>query len=168
MNLSFLAQLAPTVASALGGPLAGMATELLASKLGIKPEETQQMLQSSKLTADQVASIQQAEIELKAKAQELGLDFEKLAVDDRKSARDMQISTHSWVPPVLAIGITLGFFGILFALMLGYAAKSDELMIMLGSLSTAWAGVVSFFFGSSASSQKKDDLLHKSTPVGNP
>ena len=168
MDMSFLKQLAPTVASALGGPLAGMATELLASKLGIKPEETQQMLQSSKLTADQVASIQQAEIELKAKAQELGLDFEKLAVDDRKSARDMQISTHSWVPPVLAIGITLGFFGILFALMLGYAAKSDELMIMLGSLSTAWAGVVSFFFGSSASSQKKDDLLHKSTPVGNP
>ena len=165
MNLGFLAQLAPTIASAMGGPLAGMAAEVIASKLGVHPDDAQKMLETGKLTGDQVAAIQAAEIELKSKAQSMGLDFEKLANDDRKSARDMQIATHSWVPPMLAIGITLGFFGILFALMLGYAAKSDELMIMLGSLSTAWAGVVSFFFGSSASSQKKDDLLHKSQPV---
>mgnify|MGYP003336481863 FL=1 len=165
MNLSFLTQLAPTVASALGGPLAGMATELLASKLGVKPEETQQMLQSSKLTADQVASIQQAEIELKAKAQEMGLDFAKLENDDRKSARDMQVATKSWIPSTLAIGITLGFFGILAGLMSGKVVAGPEIEIMLGSLGTAWTGIVAFYFGSSASSQKKDDLLHKSTPV---
>jgi membrane-bound ClpP family serine protease len=165
MNLGFLAQLAPTVASALAGPLGGMAVEILASKLGLPPEQAQKALESGKLTSDQVASIQQAEIELKAKAQEMGLDFEKLANDDRKSARDMQINTHSWIPPVMAIIVTLGFFGILFALMSGKVAKGDEVMIMLGSLGTAWTGIISFYFGSSASSQKKDDLLHKSTPV---
>jgi len=165
MNLGFLAQLAPTVATALTGPLGGMAVEILASKLGVPPEQAQKALESGKLTSDQVAAIQQAEIELKAKAQEMGLDFEKLSNDDRKSARDMQINTHSWIPPVMAIIVTIGFFGILFALMSGKVTKGDEVMIMLGSLGTAWTGIISFYFGSSASSQKKDDLLHKSTPV---
>jgi len=165
MNLGFLAQLAPTVASALAGPLGGMAVEILATKLGVPPEQAQKALESGKLTSDQVAAIQQAEIELKAKAQEMGLDFEKLSNDDRKSARDMQINTHSWIPPVMAIIVTIGFFGILFALMSGKVTKGDEVMIMLGSLGTAWTGIISFYFGSSASSQKKDDLLHKSTPV---
>ena len=94
-----------------------------------------------------------------------GLDFAKLENDDRKSARDMQVATKSWIPSTLAIGITLGFFGILAGLMSGKVVAGPEIEIMLGSLGTAWTGIVAFYFGSSASSQKKDDLLHKSTPV---
>lgn len=77
----------------------------------------------------------------------------------------MQVATKSWVPPLLAISITLGFFGILLSLMYGQVQKTDEVMIMLGSLGTAWTGVVGFYFGSSQSSQNKDNLLHQSTPV---
>ena len=74
----------------------------------------------------------------------------------------MQTATHSWIPPFLAFGITIGFFGILYALMTDKVTKSDELMIMLGSLSTAWTGVIAFYFGSSAGSQAKDQMLHQS------
>ena len=163
--MDWLKLIAPTIATAIGGPFGTMAYGLIANVMGISQEDAQKTIESGKLTAEQIASVQQAEIALKAKAQELGLDFEKLAVDDRKSARDLQASTKSIVPPLLALLVTVGFFGILFALMMGYAQKSDELMIMLGSLGTAWTGIIGFYFGSSAGSQRKDELLHQSTPV---
>jgi len=163
--MEWLTQIAPSIATALGGPLAGLAVTAISKALGIDEKDVQSTIDSGKLTADQLASLKQAEIELQAKAQELGLNFEKLAVDDRKSARDLQASTKSIVPPLLALLVTVGFFGILFALMMGYAQKSDELMIMLGSLGTAWTGIIGFYFGSSAGSQHKDELLHQSTPI---
>ena len=164
--MDWLAQIAPGIATALGGPLAGLAVTAISKALGIDEKDVQSTIESGKLSAEQLASIKQAELTLQTQAQQLGLDFEKIAVDDRKSARDLQASTRSIVPPVLAMIVTVGFFGILFALMMGYAQKSDELMIMLGSLGTAWTGIIGFYFGSSAHSEKQSEMLHRSTPVG--
>ena len=161
--MSWIESIAPTIASCLGGPLAGLAVEAVSKSLGIDPNAVQDTINSGKLTADQIASIQSAEIALKAKAQEMNLDFEQLAVQDRKSARDMQTTTKSFIPPLLALIITLGFFGILVGMMTGKVTSSDALMLLLGSLGTAWTGVISFYFGSSASSQNKYALLHQST-----
>lgn len=158
---NWLAQLAPTVAAALGGPLAGLAVSAVAKAIGVDEKQAKDLLDSGKMDAEQIAKVKVAELELEKQAQALGLDFEKLAVEDRKSARDMQASTKSWVPPVMAMVVTTGFFGILFALMLGYAQKSDELLMMLGSLGTAWTGIIAFYFGSSAGSQRKDELMRK-------
>ena len=163
--MSWIESIAPTIASCLGGPLAGLAVEAVSKAIGVDPSAVQDTINSGKLTADQIASIQSAEIALKAKAQEMGLDFEQLAVQDRKSARDMQTTTKSFIPPLLALIITLGFFGILVGMMTGKVTSSDALMLLLGSLGTAWTGVISFYFGSSASSQNKDALLHQSTPT---
>ena len=163
--MSWIESIAPTIASCLGGPLAGLAVEALSKAIGVDPSAVQDTINSGKLTADQIASIQSAEIALKAKAQEMNLDFEQLAVQDRKSARDMQTTTKSFIPPLLALIITLGFFGILVGMMTGKVTSSDALMLLLGSLGTAWTGVISFYFGSSASSQNKDQLLHQSTPT---
>ena len=160
-----LEKLAPTVASALGSPVAGMAVGALESALGMSGDDVQKTIETGKLTGDQVAAIQQAELALKAKAQELGLDFAKLGNEDRASARQMQQNVKSWVPPFLAIAVTLGFFGILVGLMLGKINQATEVDIMLGSLGTAWTGIVSFFFGSSASSQSKDHMLYNSQPL---
>lgn len=80
---------------------------------------------------------------------------------DKKSAREMQIAVKSKVPATLALLVTVGFFGILYSLMMGLAHPSNELMIMLGSLGTAWTGIISYYFGSSAGSQAKTDALLK-------
>jgi hypothetical protein len=164
--MEWLSQIAPGIATALGGPLAGLAVTAISKALGIDEKDVQNTIESGKLTSDQLASIKQAEIELQKQANELGLDFEKLATDDRKSARDMQATTKSIIPAVLAISVTVGFFGILVGLMTDNVTKSDALLLMLGSLGTAWTAIVSFYFGSSASSQNKDEMLHRSMPVG--
>ena len=163
--MDWLTQIAPTIATALGGPLAGMAVSAVSKAIGCTPEEVQNVISNNKLDATQVAALQQAELELKKQAQEMNLNFAKLANDDRKSARDMQAITRSFIPPVLAIGVTGGFFGILFGLMYGQIQHAPQIDIMLGSLGTAWTGIVSFYFGSSASSQNKDQLLHQSSPT---
>lgn len=163
--MSWLQQIAPTIATALLGPLGGLATSAISKVLGIDEKDVQETINSGKLSADQIAQIKLAEIEFQRSTQELGLNFEKLAVDDRKSARDMQIATKSWIPGVLALGITFGFFGILIYMMAYSVTPSNELLVMLGSLGTAWTGVVGYYFGSSAGSQAKDKLLHQSKPI---
>ena len=160
----WLKQIAPTIATVLGGPLAGLAVDAVSKAIGIDPKDVQKTISDGKLSAEQIALIKQAEIGMAARAQELGLDFEKLAVDDRKSARDMQEKTQSWIPGAMAIIVTVGFFGILIGLMMETLKTSEALMLMLGSLGTAWTGIIAFYFGSSAGSQKKDELLHQSIP----
>ena len=163
--MDWLAKLVPTIATCLGGPLAGLAVTAVSKALGIDEDKVQNVIDSGKLNADQIASLKQAEIELQRQAQELGLNFEQLAVQDRASARDLQKETKSFIPPLLSVLVTIGFFGILAGLMSGKIMTSDALMLMLGSLGTAWTGIIAFYFGSSASSQAKDQMLHNSTPI---
>ena len=163
--MEWLKQIAPTIATCLGGPLAGLAVSAVSKALGIDASQVQETIDSGKLNADQIASIKQAEIELQKSAQELGLNFEQLAVQDRSSAREMQTATQSYIPPTLSILVTFGFFGILSYLMVTPTDTANTpLMIMLGSLGTAWTGIIAFYFGSSAGSQKKDQMLYNSTP----
>jgi len=89
--------------------------------------------------------------------------MDAMFLDDRKDARQMQVQTRSWTPPVLAAVVTVGFFGVLW-LMLNQGlpeAGRDALLIMLGSLGTAWTAIIGYYFGSSAGSARKDELMAK-------
>ena len=163
--MDWIKKIAPAIATALGGTLAGLGVDPISKAIGIDPKDVQKTIDQGKLSSEQIGAIKQAELAMAARAQELGLDFEKIAVDDRKSAREMQSKTQSWIPGLMAIAVTLGFFGILVGLMTEHFKTSDALMLMLGSLGTAWTGIIAFYFGSSAGSQKKDELLHKSSPT---
>jgi plasmid maintenance system antidote protein VapI len=164
--MEWLKQIAPTIATAMGGPLAGMAVSAISKAIGVDEDKVSDLIKDNKLTADQIAQVKIAEIELQKQAQELGLNFEKLAVDDRKSAREMQATTRSIVPPVLAAIVTVGFFGILVMMLLGKVdSNNPPILMMLGSLGTAWTGIIAYYFGSSAGSQAKTDLLSKSPAI---
>ena len=164
--MDWLKQIAPTIATALGGPLAGMAVSAISKAIGVDPDKVGDLISNNKLTAEQIAQVKIAEIELQKQAQELGLNFEKLSVEDRKSARDMQAATRSIVPPALAAIVTVGFFGILGMMLFGKVDSGNPaILMMLGSLGTAWTGIIAYYFGSSAGSQAKTDLLSKAPAI---
>ncbi len=160
--MDWLKQIAPTIATALGGPLAGMAVSAISKAIGVDEEKVGDLIAGNKLSAEQIAQVKLAEIELQKQAQELGLNFEKLEVEDRKSARDMQSATRSMMPPLLASAVTLGFFSIMVMMFFNKIdSNNPAILMMLGSLGTAWTGIIAYYFGSSAGSQAKTDLLSK-------
>lgn len=165
--MDWLTQIAPGIATALGGPLAGLAVTAVSKALGIDEKDVQSTIESGKLSSDQLTSIKLAEIELQAKAQELGLNFEKLAVDDRKSAREMQVSTKSFVPALLSILIVVGWSMVQYFLLTHIIAQEMRELVarVLGTLDGALMLVLGFYFGGIHNSQETNEMLHKSTPV---
>jgi hypothetical protein len=164
--MDWLRQIAPTIATAMGGPLAGMAVSAISKAIGVDPEKVGDLISSNKLSADQIAQVKIAEIELQKQAQELGLNFEKLEVEDRKSAREMQATTRSMMPPILAGAVTVGFFGIMVMMFIGRVdSNNPAILMMLGSLGTAWTGIIAYYFGSSAGSQAKTEMISKAPAI---
>ena len=160
---NLLGQLAPTIASALGGPVAGMAVKALAGALGLSQDSSTDDVQTALLTAtpEQLAAIKKVDADFKVQMKELDIDLERIAAGDRDSARNMQMHTNDWIPRAMAIMVTFGFFGILtWLLTKGVPPTGSETLIyMLGALGTAWTGIVQFYFGSSAGSKAKTDAM---------
>lgn len=160
---NIISTVAPGIATALGGPLAGMAVSALATKILGKPNATQEEVQAAVLAAspDDLAKIKLAEIEFQKVLAENDITLEQIASSDRDSARKREIAVKDYTPMMLAIGITFGFFGVLgFMLVNGKPLNGgDALLVMLGALGGAWGSVVAYYFGSSASSRQKTDAL---------
>ncbi|MDE1906857.1 MAG: hypothetical protein KGH75_10465 [Rhodospirillales bacterium] len=80
---------------------------------------------------------------------------------DRDSARKREVAVRDWMPGILAVTVTCGFFGLL-AYLLRFQVPEDNrdvLNILLGSLGTAWLSIIGYYFGSSLSSAKKDAAI---------
>lgn len=164
--MDWLKTLAPLLGTALGGPLGGAAASFIADKLGIKDatiEAVNEVLNSGKMSADQIASLKLAEIDFQKFLEANKIELAKLDVEDRTSARAREMAVKDWVPGLLAILLTGGFFGVL-AYMLQYGAPAhggDALLVMLGSLGTGFASVLAYYFGSSAGSASKNSIIER-------
>jgi len=158
-----LGSVAPTIAIALGGPVAGMAVKAVSNALFGHENGTEDdiMAALSNPNGDQLAALKKIDADFKTQMKSLDIDLERIAAGDRDSARNMAIATHDWIPRVLAVGVTLGFFGIIaYILTFGLPATGGEALLMLiGTLGSAWTGVMAFYFGSSAGSKQKTDAL---------
>jgi len=163
---------APWIGTALGGPLGGLAVDAAAKALGLS-ESTVDAVKGaiSGATPEQMLALKKADQDFALKMQELGFaqvkDLEAIAAGDRASARDMLKSIRSPIPPILSLLVTLGYFGILVGMMTQVFKVTDSqaLLIMLGSLSTAWGMVMAFWFGTTRGSQDKTEILAKAPPV---
>lgn len=162
--LNLVRTVAPSIASAVGGPLAGMATKAISEALLGKPDGTEaELLQAAeRATPEQLLALKKAENDFAIQMRELDIDLERIANDDRNSARNREVKTKDWTPRILAALITLGYFGALFYMLsngLPQHGGSEAMLVMLGTLGTAWGGVVAYYFGSSAGSREKNDTI---------
>lgn len=79
-------------------------------------------------------------------------------------ARDFD---KSKIPAALSILITVGFFVVLLGVLSGWLKIDDNqsVLILLGSLGAAWAAVVNYWFGSTAGSSRKTEIIAASPPT---
>ncbi len=163
--MDWLKSLAPLLGTALGGPLGGAAASFLADKLGI-PDKTvaavTELLSSGQMTPEQISSIKTAELEFQKFLETNKIKVQELENADRAGAREREAKTgDSFTPRLLAFVVTLGYFGVLGYLMVAGKppAGGDAMMMALGALTGGWTAIVSYYFGSSASSAQKTKLL---------
>jgi hypothetical protein len=164
----FLAGLAPTLASAIMGPLGGVAVAALGKIFGIDGATTEQVskvFQDGRMTPDQLTAIKQLELKYQNDEKERGFRYAELEFKNTQDARDMQKQTKSYFPATLSTFITVGFFSILITMLVWEYKPTEPLLIMLGALGAAFGAVVNFWLGSSSGSQRKSEMLANSAPV---
>lgn len=168
---------APWLATALGGPLAGQAVSAIAGAMGLKPdskiEDIQKALQAGQLTGDQLVALKQAEQQFQLAMQQAGFaDTEHLASiaeQDRDSARQREAKVQDWTPRVLAYLIVGSFISMVGTVLYGWSKIDSALAgTLVGYLSAKCEQVIAYYFGSSAGSDRKTDLLAQAQPVTPP
>jgi hypothetical protein len=157
--LGLLKGVAPVLATAIAGPAGGAAVGWLASKLGIDDD-----------TIEGVTAALTGNPELTLKLKELDLEYAKLEVADRDSARQayaaVATSEHATkldkvVVPVLALGVVGLAFTLIGVLMFVNTPTDQQQIIIfaLGFITSAAGQVLSFYFGSSQGSKDKTEEI---------
>lgn len=153
----------------LGGPAGGAVGAMVASALGVANAPAA-VTEAISTDPEALVKLKQIESDRAVRLQELLVDHAKVdiitAAADRDSARKMQQATGSKMPAILASVVTGGFFFVL-AYLIRYGKPDtggDALLILLGSLGTAWAGIMQFYFGTTSNGARKTELLAQSIP----
>jgi hypothetical protein len=157
--LGILKNVAPVLATAVAGPAGGAAVGWIASKLGIDDATVEGVTQA--LTGNP---------EMALKLKELDLEYAKLEVADRDSARQayaaVATSEHATkldkvVVPVLALGVVGLAFTLIAVLMFVNTPQDQQQIIIfaLGFITSAAGQVLSFYFGSSQGSKDKTEEI---------
>jgi hypothetical protein len=138
--------------AATGGALAPLTNSLL-KLLGDKLDPTVR------------AQVDAAALAAQAEFQKLEWDHaEKIAAiaqADLANARAREISIRDRIPAQLAWAMTLGLFTLLGILVFRPipVANNALLYVLLGSLATSQAAIIAYYFGSSAGSAQKTEML---------
>jgi len=166
-----LRTVAPALATALGGPMAGVAVRIAAQQLGHEnPEQaTANDIAAAVATGDTdvLLKLRQADSELRVRLRELDIRLEELEVEgrkidagDRADARGLAKARGLAPQGILSSVFVGGFVYILGLLFGGQSTLPDEMMqpamYLLGILSAGITQIMNFWFGSSAGSREKD------------
>lgn len=176
-----LKKVLPTIATVLGGPLAGLAVEVIGGALGMSEptkDRVIELLSNTQLSGDQVAALKVAENSLKLRLRELDIKVEELDVRREEIAKDDRVSARTlfqqgfkligW----LSVLTIIGFFVIVYYMLTeDLSGMSNEQILlygtMLGYLASNTQQVYNYFFGTSAGSDKKNEMLDVVIKNGN-
>ena len=94
---NLLGSIAPTFATALGGPMAGMAVKALSGALLGHEDATEADigLAMANASPSDLLKIKEADNAFKLEMQKNGIDLEKIAADDRANGRGMKRADNS-------------------------------------------------------------------------
>lgn len=162
---SLVGSVAPSIARALGGPLAGMATEALAGALGItgEPKTLAKQIESRLVTASHadLVAIKNAEEDFAVKMRELDVRETGMHLDGMAQART--IHKDRWEPfaifCILSIVACSGFYFIVENSETMSATTQGMLLPIYGALVYKWLDCVAYYVGTTRSSAAKTALL---------
>lgn len=166
-----LGSIAPWLAGTLGGPAAGIAVKALCKVAGLDPtpenaQKVAEMAAAGTLTGDQFLALRKLEQDHQREMQAMGYanlaDLERIAYQDRDSARNREIKTgDSWTPRILAGVVILGWFALQWFLLTHVIPQEMREIVLrgLGTLDMAVGLVLGYYFGSSAGSAGKDQTI---------
>ena len=147
-----IGSVAPTIATALGGPVAGMAVKALSGALfghdGATEDEIKTALANP--SADQLAALKKIDADFRVQMKSLDIDLERIAASDRDSARNYAILTHDLTPRILAVIVVVAWGTVQWFMLHNVIEPSMRELIarVLGTLDGALMLVLSYYFGS--------------------
>ena len=140
---------APTLGTALGGPMGGMAAKMISDVLGVpnNPKDIQKAL--AEATPKQLLELKKVESDFEIKMKELDVDLFALETADIQDARNAH--KGDWTPKVFGLIALVGFVSYIFLVTLQPPdANSDTIVsLVLGYLGGLVSGISSFYFGAS-------------------
>lgn len=158
---AMVGNVAPVLGTALGGPFGGMAGKFIADALGTTLQELPDVILNA--TPDQMMKIKNADQEFKMRMRELDISEEQLNQKDRDSARELAKSTALTPQVIISSIFIIGFVIVLYSVFSGKASLTDMQQqmanILIGILSAGIVQVMNFWFGSSAGSKEKTNLM---------
>ena len=160
---SIVNTVAPVLGFALAGPLGGAATKMIANTLLDDEDATESEIAAAvaNATPEQLGALKKAEMDFEVRMKEAGVDLAQINAADRDSARKREIATGDYTPKLLALAVTVGFFGLLGAMtkLEIPVANREILFIMIGALGASFGAVIQYYFGSSDGSKQKNSIL---------
>ena len=155
MLKNLVGAVAPTIGTALGGPMGGMAANMIADVLGVpnNPKSIEKGL--AEATPEQMLKLKKAEQEFEVQMKELDVDVFKLEVADTQDAR--KNFSKDWTARIMGVATVGGFLAYIFLVTLQPPEQNSEALInlVLGYLGGLASAVISFYFG--ASNTNKND-----------
>lgn len=167
---ALIGTVAPWIATALTGPLGGMAVTAAADALGLSDKTEFALKQAlSGVTPEQMLALKNADQAFQLRMQELGFahiqSLEQIAFQDRDSARKRESTVGDKTNRNLAYTIIAAFIAMAIGTLMGWA-KADSVLAgtIIGYLSAKAEQVLSYYFGSTSGSAEKSRLLAQSAP----